>query len=251
MIAQWRLFLAALRSFTRLPVSAGTMATLPAEASARFLPLVGVVVGIIGGAIYWLSAQFWPTSVAVIVSMLATVLITGGAHEHGLVETITKLRAASNPKRVLESQWDSATHSFSVLAILFVVFIKYNTLMALSAANLSFALPANTALTLLLIAGHGASRALLVSVITPDVQSPSQRVSMAELSFALVTGFVPAAILGLPGLIGLVAAIVMRMVLVAYVKHRIKTAESACFGATQQLTEACFYLGALATWTYV
>jgi cobalamin synthase len=47
------------------------------------------------------------------------------------------------------------------------------------------------------------------------------------------------------------AAIVTRMAFTAYVKHELGECSDDCLGATQQLTEVGFYLGALAAWTYI
>ena len=63
-------------------------------------------------------------------------------------------------------------------------------------------------------------------------------------------GFAPAALLGIPGLMGLAAAIIMRIGLAAYVKRGSSTSRSL-LNTVQQSTEVCFYLGALATWKYI
>ena len=57
----------------------------------------------------------------------------------------------------------------------------------------------------------------------------------------LILGLAPAAILGIPGLSGLVAAIAVSLCLIALRKP----------GLAQLLSETGFYLGALATWRYV
>jgi adenosylcobinamide-GDP ribazoletransferase len=75
--------------------------------------------------------------------------------------------------------------------------------------------------------------------------------SIGELCFALLTGFLPATLLGTPGLIGLAAAIIMRIGFVPYVKKYLGVYTGDYLGATQQLTEVSFYLGALAAWTYI
>ena len=49
-----------------------------------------------------------------------------------------------------------------MLSQLFYVLLKYNVLMALSAAKLPFDAPPNSALALIMICGYGAGRALLV-----------------------------------------------------------------------------------------
>jgi len=232
-------FAAALRFFTRLaapPVADGENPS--PDAAVPFAPLVGVLIGAIGGAAYWLAAQAWPTSVAVVLSMLATVLITGGMHERGF--------AREHPP-------DAAGMSapgFGALAMLFALLIKYNALMALSAANLPFPLPEHLALGVIMISGHAASRALAVTIIATRSQN-SLRASNGDLVLALAIGFAPATLLGIPGLMGLAAAIVMRMAFAAYAKRKLKSASDHLLDATQQLTEICFYLGALATWAYV
>ena len=63
----WSLFVAALHF--------GTRGSVPPRAAARLVPLAGIVVGAVGAGVYWLGAQLWPTSIAVVLAMLATVSI--------------------------------------------------------------------------------------------------------------------------------------------------------------------------------
>ena len=196
----------------------------------RFSPLLGVVIGAAGGAVYWLGAQVWPASVAVVLSMLAT--------------------------EVMPTTHADQARVFGAVGFVFALLLKYSTLMALSAANLPFAVPANVALGLIMICGHAASRALAVSLtVWPDHDSPQPvrptPISNGDLVFVLAIGFAPAALLGIPGLIGLAAAVLARVAFAAYLKRRRKTMVNAAFYATQQLTEVCFYLAALASWPFV
>jgi hypothetical protein len=71
------------------------------------------------------------------------------------------------------------------------------------------------------------------------------------LSLALLIGFAPAALLGIPGLIGLASAIVVGLGFIAFFKYKKIVVSDQELDATQLVTEACFYLGALATWKYV
>jgi adenosylcobinamide-GDP ribazoletransferase len=246
MILQWRLFLMALRRFTRIPVPWIAPSNGEADAAARYMPLVGAVVGAGAGCVYWLATRLWPTSVAVILAMLATALLTGGLHESGLAKLCAAGGRAAAAGRTRDGPDEPRAAAAATLCLLFVVLLRYNALMALSAANLAFPLPANCALGLIMIAAHMASRALVVSVAAGGA---AQHLGAADLSFALVSGFIPAALLGMPGLVGLAAAIVTRMAFSAYVKRR--GADHDHLGATQQLTEVAFYLGALSAWTYI
>jgi len=264
--AQWRLFLLALRYFTRIPVPASlvfgdlTDRTRDGQfdSAARFLPVVGAVVGVLSGAVYWMAAQLWPTSIAVVLSMLASALVTGGIHEAGLAEVCMALGLAPRKGTANELPGLARFPHFGVMGLIFLLLIKYNVLMGLSSANLAFPLPPYFALSLIMIAAHAASRALVVSVIAtvPPPAGPARsrppafRLSTGELIFALSTGFAPAILLGMPGLIGLAAAIIMRLVFVGYVRLRLGDRPGDYFGATQQLAEVSFYLGALGAWTY-
>jgi hypothetical protein len=124
----------------------------------------------------------------------------------------------------------------------FAVLLKYNALMALSGASLPFPLPANVALGLIMIAAHAASRALVVSM---------RPASHADLGIAWVLGFAPAALIGLPGLVGLAAAIAARIALLAYLRRKPLSVAVPQLEFGQQLTEICFYLGALAARAYI
>jgi hypothetical protein len=186
--------------------------------AAKFAPLIGALIGALGGALYWLGAQIWPANVAVILSMTLTALLT------------TELSNTSPATRI------------DLLSRMFCLLIKYNALMSLSAAKLPFAVPSNFALGLIMICGHAASFALAVSVT---------KIPSGSLSLALLIGFAPAALLGIPGLIGLAGAVIAGLGGVALLKFKRAAGSSSALAMIQLLTEACFYLGALAAWSYV
>jgi cobalamin synthase len=190
-----------------------------APAAGRFAPLAGLGVGAICGGIYWLAAQLWPSSVALILSMLAGALLTND------------LRRA-------------AASRIEVLSQLFYLLLKYNVLMALSAAKLPFDAPPDTALCLIMICGYGAGRSLLVCLLAARTPRNSAPLSHGDLAVALLLGFSPALLLGMPGLIGLAAAVVSVLGL-SGAARRGGILLAPC------IAEACFYLGAQASWRYV
>jgi len=194
--------------------------------TGQFAPLLGALIGALGGAIYWLGMQVWPSSVALILSMASTALITA------------RMQGAMPDARLEASSW--------MLCLL----IKYNALMALSAAKLPFAVPANVPLGFIMICGYAASFALLVSVTVLRPAKSAPTLGNGALALALLIGFAPAALLGIPGLIGLAAAILAALGILAFLKFR-RAGSSHDARTVQWLTEACFYLGALATWRYV
>ena len=228
MNTQWRLLVAALRFVTHRSASRSTSPyeapEAPPREALRLLPLAGIVLGVGGGAIYWLGSQLFPTSVAVILALFALSML--------------EFRAAGIGAR------------FSI----FIVLIQYNALMALSAAHVPMALPPYLTLGLIMVAGQAASRALVVSVMATDsltgTASTHSRPTITDLTVALVIGFAPALLLGIPGLVGLVSAILIRLLLTAALLPRVDCAR-ARLDIAQRLSEVSFNLGALATWKYI
>jgi adenosylcobinamide-GDP ribazoletransferase len=203
-----------------------TPGSLSLRVTGPLAPLLGIAIGALGGAIYWLAAQIWPSSVALILSMAATALLTSEFRAIG----------ATRP---------------DLLGRVLCLLIKYNALMALSAAKLPFAAPANFPLALIMICGYAASFALLVFVMATGAGKSAPRIGHAALVVALAVGFAPAALLGIPGLIGLAAAVIAGIGLLAFVKYRRIGNSGEALDLTQLTTEACFYLGALASWRFI
>ncbi|HSZ07162.1 MAG TPA: hypothetical protein VK794_01390 [Steroidobacteraceae bacterium] len=195
--------------------------------TGQFAPLMGALIGALGGAVYWLGMQVWPSSVALILSMASTALLTA------------RMQGGTPAAPLPASSW--------MLCLL----IKYNALMALSAAKLPFAVPANVPLGFIMICGYAASFALLVCVTLLRPAKSAPAFGNGALALALLIGFAPAALLGIPGLIGLAAAILATLGILAFLRFKRARSSHDALTLTQWLTEACFYLGALATWRYV
>jgi len=183
------------------------------SSAGRFASLAGLGVGTLCGGVYWVAVQLWPSSVAVMLAILAGTLISN------------EMRPAAAAERM------------ELVSQVFYVLIKYNVLMALSAAHLPFAAPANTTVGLIMICGYGASRALLVWM-----GSRAAAIPHLDLALAILIGFVPAVLLGVPGLIGLAAAVAS---VIALMRARVGSS------LAPWITELCFYLGAQASWSYV
>jgi adenosylcobinamide-GDP ribazoletransferase len=208
-------------------LSARFLTAIRSPEAAKLAPLAGMLIGALAAGVYWLAAQIWPSNVAVIVSMTVTTLLTAIG------------RGAQPATRV------------ALVGRLFCLLIKYNALMALSAAKLPFAVPANLALGLIMICGHAASFALVVSVMAVRPQKSAAKISGGDSALALLIGFAPAVLLGIPGLIGLAGAVIASLSVVAFLKVNHMAGSSDALDTTQQLTELSFYLGALASWRYI
>jgi adenosylcobinamide-GDP ribazoletransferase len=257
---EFRIFLRALQYFTRIPVPASIgHAADQLGQTARYLPLIGLVVGFFAAAALWLSAHVLPAGLAVGLALAAGVLITGAFHEDGLSDFADGLGGTTR-ERTLAIMKDSRVGVYGVIALVFVVLLKYEALVSLVARH-----SAGYA-ALALIAGHVVSRAVAVSVMATLPYARTDATSKARpvippgaREFALRAAAValPVALLALGLLIAagahansLVAALALMLMVRVYLAwqfaQRLGGYTGDCLGAMQQLTELAFYLGLLA-----
>lgn len=257
---QLRLFFTALEYFTRLPKPAW-VGFDPSwlGPSMRYFPAVGLVVGALGAGIYGSASLLWPGSIAVLLSMAATLLVTGAFHEDGLADFCDALGAGGSRERMLAIMKDSHIGAFGALGLLIVLWLKFEALVAM---------PASWTL-LALILGHGLSRwaASTLIVFLPYVRpaDSSKAKPLAETREArnLVVGacfaFGPIALLtptlagsGFgswflgPLLIASGAAVAASVVIGAWCARHLGGITGDCLGAAQQVSELTFYLALVA-----
>ncbi len=257
---EFRIFLRALQYFTRLPVPASIgHAADQLGQTARYLPVVGLVVGLIAAATLWLAAHVLPIGVAVGLSLAAGILVTGAFHEDGLSDFADGLGGATK-ERALAIMKDSRVGVYGVLALVLVLLLKYQALLTLSGIRS----PGYAALAL--VAGHVLGRILAVSTMATlpyardDASSkvrPLTQPATREFALRAAAVAMPVAILALGLLIaagarlnGLVAALAIALMVRVYLgwqfERRLGGYTGDCLGAMQQFSELGFYLGLLA-----
>jgi len=137
------------RFFTRLPVPAWVGHSQEAlDRAARYFPLVGILVGALGGLTFLLAALALPVSIALLFSMAATLLVTGAFHEDGLSDAVDGFGGGWTKPQVLAIMKDSRIGSYGALAVALMLLAKFNALYELPDEWIAPAL----------VAAHAASR---------------------------------------------------------------------------------------------
>ena len=251
-----RLVLVAVQFLTRLPVRIplqdGRFDPAWLHACARHFPLVGAAVGGWGALVLCGAAVLWPPAVAVLLSMAATVWLTGGFHEDGVADTCDGLGGAVTRERALEIMKDSRLGSYGALGLGLTLALKAAALTAL----LSTAGPALAAAALVL--AHGLSRAATVVMLRllpyggdlahAKAKPLAQQISRAGLAVALGWGALLAAAAVLAGwpplwVLAVVAATALVVaVCTRWLHQRLGGYTGDALGATQQWTELAAYL---------
>ena len=127
-------FLAALRFLTRLPAGTADGAAAPGLAAAAWaFPLVGVVIGILGGIVYAIADAFaLPKMAAALLALVATMLATGALHEDGLADTADGFGGGHTREHKLEIMRDSRIGTYGVLALIVTVGLRLVALAAIA-----------------------------------------------------------------------------------------------------------------------
>mgnify|MGYP001791974827 CR=1 FL=1 len=148
-------FALAVQFLTRFPVPLGDAYT-PARLAAtpRYYPLVGILVGALCAAIYWLTRPLLTDALAVVIAVAVGVLATGAFHEDGLADTFDGIGAGSREK-ALEAMRDSRLGTYGTLALGLTVAMKIGALLAMPSEQTTIAW----------VVAHGLSRLSAVSVI--------------------------------------------------------------------------------------
>lgn len=249
---QWQLWLLALGYFTRIPVpaqrdfDAGQLSD-----AAKFLPMVGWLVGLVAALTYLLTAQVLPRELAILLSMLASIYITGALHEDGLADASDGLGGGWDKAQVLAIMADSRLGSYGAIALVLALLTKYQALVQMPV----WLLP------VILVTAHTLSRlaAVLLMASLDYVKAEGKarplghRPGAASLLLALLTGLWPLAIFcwySKDAAMMLAFTLLPVVLLWLYLRARFKRCLGGytgdCLGAVQQLTEITLYLGVLA-----
>lgn len=157
-------------------------------------PIVGTVVGAIGGTTYWLArAAGIPTMLAAVWALAAMVAVTGGFHEDGLADTADGFGGGATREKKLEIMRDSRIGTFGVLALALSLAIR-------GAAVVTIADRARVAAALVVACTLGRGVIVGLLMLLPPARTDGLGAAVAapdpgRVTAALVLGIVPAVLL--------------------------------------------------------
>ena len=120
-------FLIALTFLTRLPLPTPRVEVTSDEftKSYRYYPLVGLVIGLF----LWLLAKvlslYFPPLVLGALLLSAELVITGGLHLDGFMDSMDGLLSARSPERILEIMKDSRVGAHACMALIGLLLLKF------------------------------------------------------------------------------------------------------------------------------
>ncbi|MBE7215714.1 adenosylcobinamide-GDP ribazoletransferase [Shewanella benthica] len=260
------LFFIAMGFFTRIPMPAWVKVDGDnLNKASRYFGLVGILVGAISALVYELSLFVLPTSISIILAMIAGVAVTGAFHEDGLADTADGFGGGWAVADKLKIMKDSRIGTYGAVSLLLSMILKYMLLLELALYDPELVIVA-------LILGHCLSRVLAASIIFTDTyvsdayasatsvsegeskEKGSKSKPLAEsqttneLAILLVTGVLALWLSGLGSAILIVVSLfLVRWLLVTVFRRQIGGYTGDTLGAAQQVSELVFYMLLLAS----
>jgi len=243
-----RLFLIALQFLTRIPI--GTVEAWPSDwlaRAAKYMPLVGALIGAIAGAALLVTALIFPEPLPVVIGLATAIVVTGALHEDGLADTVDAFGGGKTRDRCLEIMKDSRIGTYGTIALIVALALKGAALLPLDplsavgvfiAAHAGARLAAVLTIWALSYAGDGSAK----------VSRPASELTLPELTTAIVFGLMPGFLVLKPAifLISAAFAFIAAASMALMAKRRIGGYTGDVLGAIEQVYETTFFIFAAA-----
>lgn len=138
-MSEIRSFVLMLQFFTRLPLNW----SIPFEEgmlakSISWLPMVGMVVGILNAVVYALGNFLAGPHIGVLAAIGMNLFVTGGFHLDGLADTCDGIYSSRNRDRMLEIMKDSRIGTNGTCALILAFLVRYSGLLSLPERSIPY-----------------------------------------------------------------------------------------------------------------
>ena len=239
--SQYELFLIAIGFLTRIPIPKKTdFSENKLNHASRYFPTVGWLIGIFSAGLFLSFELVFPKPIAIIFSLLITILLTGAFHEDGLIDTADGLGGGWSKDQKLEIMKDSRIGTYGSVALWFSLSLK-----------LIFLTKIDNTFVVLLIA-HPLSRSTatgflyFLKYVSPDktykTKPLAQKQNNMDFFISQTTGLSTLLLILSHALLLFFILIVFSIIWGRFLKRQLGGFTGDTLGATQQLSEILIYI---------
>jgi adenosylcobinamide-GDP ribazoletransferase len=245
---EFTIFLTALMFFTRIPCpSRDDFEERDLQECMRYFSLIGILIGIIGFVTFYFLQFILPLHVAIILSLVATVITTGALHEDGFADMVDGFGGGWDKEKTLTIMKDSHIGAFGVIGLILLFLLKASLLIPLLVSKDAFFIAG------IFICMHSISRAAAATLMmqldyiregNSKARPLTGNIDGGNLYLLIALGFFPL-LLFLPywqlffaGLGPFLVAFLLGL----YMKKKIGGYTGDCLGAAQQIGEIIFLM---------
>jgi len=247
------IFFTALMFFTRIPCPKWVNHDSEyLQKSSKYFSLVGCIIGAIGALVFYGASFVFPVSIAVLLSMAATVYSTGAFHEDGFADVCDGLGGGWTKEKILLIMKDSRLGTYGVIGLVILLGIKFSALTEIAIESIP----------LVIISGHSLSRFMATTLIythdyvrdTADskARSAAKGMTLGMLIWSGVFGVLPLLLFQSPWVFIVLVPMYLSKVFLGLKFRKLLGGQTGdCAGAVQQLSEVVFYLSLIGLWKFI
>ena len=241
---QYREFVAAVRFLSTIPIPGSTQlfeADSALTFGSAYFPLVGLLLALLLALVPFALGSYLPPLVLAALLVIASVVLTGGLHLDGLMDTCDGIFGGRSRERKLEIMRDSRVGSFGVLGGVCILLLKFALFASLNISILPLAV-----ITVLPISRW----AMVFAVRQFPSARPSglgaafrQTVSLPRLLVAALFSLVIAlSVAHLIGLVLWVAGTLVAVLIAAWATHHLRGLTGDIYGTIAEVSDVMLLL---------
>ncbi|MEM6726102.1 MAG: adenosylcobinamide-GDP ribazoletransferase, partial [Bacteroidota bacterium] len=255
-----KIFFTALMFYTRIPCPSNIDHSPDyINKATRYFPLIGWIVGGLSLLAFLLSLLLFEPAIAIIISLLIGVLVTGAFHEDGLADVVDGFGGGWTKQKILDIMKDSRLGAFGAIALVLLFLLKYAALLSIVDQYQNI-----TALALMFISYHSLARLTAINIVFTSQYSREDESSKAkpiakthgkvEVFGAYCFGLLPLGVLSLVH--WKFSLVILPLFLLYYLSKRyfekwLDGYTGDCLGAVEQLAECVCLLSYVAIWKFM
>lgn len=201
--------------------------------SVKFFPLVGAVIGFVLAGFDYLTEGYLPIHVLAAIIIIVEILLTGGLHGDGLMDTMDGIFSVRSRERMLEIMKDSRVGANGAMAFSMFLLLKWSLLLDL------LPVASSTALFVMPVLGRFA---MVIGITVFPYARPegigkafAQYAGRDTLYFAAALTLLLILSFGTAALVSLVAVIAFTMIFARYVTKLLGGLTGDVYGAITEL----------------
>lgn len=194
----------------------------PTAATFAWFPFVGAGLGLVVGALWWISARHASPSLAGALALLADLVLTGLLHVDGLADAGDGLIAPMSRERRLAVMADPTIGAFGAIAVVAVLLVRFAAFASARPAPLLVAALWCASRTSMVVISRVLPYAREGGLVSAFLARPThQRALAASVALGLVGSFALATRCGWRGVVALVGELVAIALVAALARRRL------------------------------
>jgi adenosylcobinamide-GDP ribazoletransferase len=257
-----KIFFTALMFYTRIPCPAWVDHSPDyINKATRYFPLIGWIVGAISFTVFWFGSMVFGQNIAVLLSIVAGIFVTGAFHEDGFADVFDGFGGGWSKEKILEIMKDSRVGAYGAIAISALLFLKYIAIgeILLKLGNNNF-----IEILLIFIAYHALARLTAINIVfteqyaredeTSKAKPIAKAHSMVEIVGAYFFGLLPLFILcyfHIQYIFVFLPLVMLYFYAKNYFNKWLQGYTGDCLGAVEQFAEIFVLLTFVSVWKFL